>query len=110
MTFHITPKPVTGTGAYQQAVALKRMLEAEGWGAVLDRHGPTPEHVPLMSAMWSISWPLHGKPTTLTFDGHTLMWSYPRQLGMKVEVDGWEVPWHHESLRIMLLDGEEVTS
>ena len=110
MTFRINPKPAIGTGARQQAIMLKQMLESGGWPAALDSVGPTPEHVPLMSAMWVIAWSLQGATTTLSWDGHEITWSYPRNRGMKVEVDGWDVPWHHKSLRIMLLEGEEVTS
>ena len=55
MSFRISPRPPEGSGAYQQAVILKRMLEEGGWAGSLRQHGPTPEHRPLMSVIWHIA-------------------------------------------------------
>ena len=111
MTFRIEPKPPKGSGAYQQAVDLKRTLEAGGWPASLTTRGPTPEHLPLMSALWHIAYQRNGGVTTLSFDGHEIVFSciQARNGVMTIAVDDFDIPWESGALRIML-DCREVTS
>ena len=111
MSFRISPKPPQKTGGYQQAVNLKRTLEAGGWEAALSQRGPTPDHNVLMSAVWSIAFPREGV-TKLSYDGHEIVFEYTfgPERKMSIEVDGFPIAWHIVALRIMLLDDEEVTS
>ena len=108
MTFRINPKPPKGGGAYQQAVYLKRLLEAGGWAASLEQAGPSPDHLPLMSALWAVAYQRNGGVTTLSYDGHEIVFSCTHAKGMKIEVDGFGISWHRAALRVMLLG--EVTS
>jgi hypothetical protein len=112
MTFRISPKPAKNTGGYQQAVYLKRTLEAGGWEAALEQRGATPEHNVLMSAVWAIAFPREGV-TKLSYENHEITFDYtfkPTQK-MSIEVDGFPISWHIVALKIMLLDDdEEVTS
>jgi hypothetical protein len=109
MTFRISPKPPEGSGAYQQALDLKRTLEAGGWVLALSQRGPTAEHIPLMSAIWAVAYPRNGGVTKLSFDGHEIVFSCTRSHGMKIAVDGFDVSWHIVALRIMLTDDEQVS-
>ncbi len=103
MTFRISPRPRKGTGAYQQAVDLKRTLEKGGWKLALTQRGPTPGHVPIMSAMWALSCVVDEYPvTTLQFGGHKLVFSYEEELTMHVEVDDMPTSFTIEALRLML--------
>ena len=110
MTFRISPKPPQGSGAYQQAVDLKRTLEAGGWVKSLTQRGPTAEHIPLMSILWFIAYQRNGGVTKLSYEDHEIEFSCTRSHGMKIEVDGFPIAWHIAALRVMLLDDEEVTS
>jgi hypothetical protein len=107
MSFRISPRPPEGSGAYQQAVILKRMLENGGWAETLR---PRHDTSPLLSIIWHIAFGC-AVVTKISFDGHEIRFQYgdgPKR-EMWVEVDGFEVSFNAEVLSIML-DCGEVTS
>jgi hypothetical protein len=107
MTFRISPKPPKGSGAYQQAVDLKRTLEDGGWARALTQRGPTPEHIPLMSTIWAVAHPRNGGVTKLSYGDHEIEFSCTRSQGMVIAIDGFSISWHIVALRIMLIDDDD---
>lgn len=106
MTFRISPVPAKKSGAYQQAVYVKRLLERGGWDLALTGHGPTPEHIPLTSMMWAIAWNLEGRATVMSYGGHEVNFCWHRNRGWDIEIDDLPTSIRITSLRLMLVDDD----
>lgn len=89
-------------GAEQQFHMLSHHLAEGGWRQAMARSGPTPEHVPLLSAMWVIGYTRTGVLHEITFNDHKVRFRYETARGMRVEVDGFMTSFKPDNMRTML--------
>lgn len=99
--FALAPNPPS-EAALQQYEMLRHHLANGSWQAACAQAGPTPDHVPLLSAMWVIGYSNQGKLYNLHHNGHRLAWRYTAERGMRVEVDDFPTSFTPDNLRVML--------
>lgn len=99
--FALAPNPPS-EAALQQYDMLSHHLATGSWHAAMAQVGPTPEHIPLMSAMWVIGYSRPGKLYNLHHAGHRVAWRYTPEKGMRVEVDDFPTTFKADNLKAML--------